>query len=304
MDTLQTNQNVSEIKDMFISHDHHKNLRYMNDTNRQMPEAPHKTRKLLPENSLLTILKTSLKITQTTVKKLFISLRKRPSYWLSQWEKTAWGGMPVIVLAGLSVGLVTWFQIRDLLANYGAGGRLPGLLAVAVVVQTGPILTSIICAARLGAGIAAELATMHLTEETDALESFGVDILEALVVPRVVAAALALPVLTIVMDFSAIGGAMFAQATWGDFGIAAFWDRVFDLLTLRQAVPATLKTAIFGFLIATTSASIGLNTRRDTEAVGQAALKGVVYSIFAVMAADVFIVPLIQQFNRLFFGGL
>lgn len=302
MDIIQTNQNLSEIKDKFIQSYKHEPMlnRY---TTTQEPVAPDRQcYKNLPENNLQPIIRTWVAIAATTLKKSSESARKRPSYWLAQWEKAAWAGIPVIILAGLSVGLVTWFQIRDLLVNYGAGGRLPGLIAVAVVVQTGPILTSIICAARLGAGIAAELATMNLTEETDALESFGVNILEALVAPRVIAATLALPVLTLIMDFSAIGGAMLAQATWGDFGVAAFWDRAFDLLTLRQALPATLKTSIFGFLIATTAAAIGLNTRRDTEAVGQTALKGVVYSIFAVMAADVLIVPMIQQLNAILFS--
>ncbi len=221
-------------------------------------------------------------------------LRRRRELILRHWETAAWFGMPIVSMAGFSVGVVSWFQVRDILATYGAEGTLPSLVAVAVVVQTGPILTGLICAARLGASIAAELSTMNLTEEVDALKSMGVNVIETLVTPRFVAAVLALPALTLVMDLSAIAGAMMTEAIWGDMGTAAFLDRSFDLLTLGRAVPATLKTSVFGALIAIVAGSVGLTCPREAEAVGQAALKGVVGSICAVLTADMVMVPMIQ----------
>jgi phospholipid/cholesterol/gamma-HCH transport system permease protein len=227
--------------------------------------------------------------------------RKRLGVIVDQWEKSAWMGMPIVVAAGFSVGVVTWFQIRDILATYGAAGNLPSLLAVAVVVQTGPILTGLICAARLGAGIAAEIATMNLTEEADALASMGVDVVETLLTPRVIAAFAALPALTVAMDLSAVAGAMTAESLWGDMGAQAFLSRSLDLLTLRRALPATLKTAVFGGLTAFVAGGIGLRCPREAEAVGRAALRGVVGSIFAVLVADMLMVPLIQWSTRLAF---
>lgn len=221
-------------------------------------------------------------------------LKRRRELVLRHWETAAWFGMPIVAVAGFSVGVVSWFQVRDILATYGAEGNLPSLVAVAVVVQTGPILTGLICAARLGASIAAELSTMNLTEEVDALKSMGVNVTETLVTPRFVAAVLALPTLTLVMDLSAISGAMMTEAIWGDMGAATFFDRTFDLLTLGRAVPATLKTSVFGALIAIVAASVGLSCPREAEAVGQAALKGVVGSICAVLTADMVMVPMIQ----------
>jgi phospholipid/cholesterol/gamma-HCH transport system permease protein len=231
-----------------------------------------------------------------------VAIRRR-SLVLIHWENTAWMGMPIVVAAGFSVGAVTWFQIRDILATYGAEGNLPSLVAAAIVVQTGPILTGLICAARLGASTAAELSTMNLTEELDALAAMGVNVTETLLTPRVVAAFLALPVLTLVMDFSAIAGAMTAESFWGDMGTAAFLDRSLDLLTLRRAIPATAKTAVFGALITTISGMVGLNCPREAEAVGKAALRGVVGSLCAVLTADMVMVPLIQWSIPALFPG-
>ena len=101
-----------------------------------------------------------------------------------QFERVAWGGLPIAAAAGLSVGLVAWLQTRRLLATYGAEASLPSVLAVAVVVETGPMLASLMVAGRMGAGLAAELATMTLTEEVDALAVLGARPLTALVAPR------------------------------------------------------------------------------------------------------------------------
>ncbi len=93
-------------------------------------------------------------------------LTRRPGAVMRQFERVAWGSLPLVAVAGVSVGLVTWFQTRPaLLATYGLEERLPSILMVAVSVETGPILASLLVAGRLGAGIAAELATMSLTEE-------------------------------------------------------------------------------------------------------------------------------------------
>ncbi len=225
-------------------------------------------------------------------------LKNRRGIVLRHWETSAWLGMPIVAAAGFSVGLVTWFQLREILLTYGAEGTLPSLVTAAIVIQTGPILTGLICAARLGASTAAELSTMNLTEEVDALAAMGVNVTETLLTPRFVAMVLALPVLTIVMDLSSVAGALAAETIWGDMGVPAFLDRALDLLTLGRVLPATLKTAVFGGLTALIAGNAGLNCPREAEAVGQAALKGVVGSICAVLAADMVMVPWIQWASR------
>ena len=101
------------------------------------------------------------------------ALVRRPGDVLRQFERVAWGSLPIIAAAGLSVGIVTWLQTRRLLLRYGVEATLPSVLAAAVLVETGPMLASILVAARLGAGLAAELSSKVLTEEVDAAEVLG-----------------------------------------------------------------------------------------------------------------------------------
>ena len=98
---------------------------------------------------------------------------RRPGEVLRQFERVAWGGLPVVAAAGTSVGLVTWLQVRRLLATYGAEENLPSVLSAAVLVETGPVLASLLVAGRMGAGLGAELGSMTMTEEVDAREVLG-----------------------------------------------------------------------------------------------------------------------------------
>lgn len=213
---------------------------------------------------------------------------------LRQFERVAWGSVPIILAAGFSVGLVTWMQTRRQLLRYGLESTLPSLLMVAVVVETGPILVGLLMAGRLGAGLAAELGSMTLTEEIDARVALGSSPMKTLVAPRLVACLLAAPLLTILIDVAALGGALIAEQAAGTLGVRTFAERALDLLTVRDALPATLKTAAFGLLVGLVGCWTGLTCERSAEAIGRAATLSVVRSILAVFAADVVLVPWIQ----------
>jgi phospholipid/cholesterol/gamma-HCH transport system permease protein len=213
---------------------------------------------------------------------------------LRQFERVAWGSLPIGVAAGLSVGLVTWIQNHRLLVAYGAEAVLPSVLAVAVLVEVGPMLAGLLVAGRLGAGLAAELGSMSLTEEVDALVVLGAAPVPSLVAPRVLACALAVPFLTVVLDASAIVGGMVAEQVAGSLSAQLFWKKSLVFLHLSDIIPATLKTAFFGLLVGLVGCWTGLNTDRSTEAVGHAATRGVVRSMLAVFAANVVLVPWIQ----------
>ena len=206
---------------------------------------------------------------------------------IRQFERVAWGGLPIAGAAGLSVGLVAWLQTRRLLATYGAEASLPSVLAVAVVVETGPMLASLLVAGRMGAGLAAELASMTLTEEVDALAVLGARPLPALVAPRVVACMLALPLLVVVLDASALAGGLGAEMLGGTMTGLGYVERSLDFLRLGDVVPAIGKTALFGWLVGLIACRTGLHADRSTEAVGRAATRGVVRSMLAVFAANV-----------------
>lgn len=218
----------------------------------------------------------------------------RPLACVKQFERVAWGSLPVVAAAGLSVGLVTWLQMRRLLVVYGVQDTLPSVLAVAVLVETGPILASLLVAGRLGAGLAAELGSMTLTEEIDAREVLGAPPIATLVAPRAIACMLAVPLLTVLIDAFALGGGLIAELSAGSLSARAYGTRSLDFLWLRDVVPSTLKTAVFGLLVGLVGCWTGLNADRSTEAVGRAATRGVVRTMLCIFAANIFLVLIIQ----------
>jgi phospholipid/cholesterol/gamma-HCH transport system permease protein len=212
-----------------------------------------------------------------------------------QFEQVAVKSLPIVVGAGLSVGLVTWFQTHRLLVANGAESALPSFLAVAVVVELGPILAGVLVAARMGAGLAAELGSMTLNEEIDARIVLGADPVPSLVAPRAIACSLAVPLLTVIIDTAALIGALAGELSAGKLSAVLFWHDSLVFLQLSDVIPATLKTAIFGLLVGLVGCWTGLNADRSTEAVGRAATRGVVRSTLAVFAANAILVPCIQM---------
>jgi len=212
-----------------------------------------------------------------------------------QFEQVALKSLPIVLGAGASFGVVAWLQTYRLLAAHGAESSLPSFLSVAVVVEIGPVLAGLLVAARMGAGLAAELGAMVGNDEIDARIVLGTDPVPTLVAPRAIACALAVPLLTVVIDASALAGSLAAELVAGRSSVALFWNRSLVFLRMVDIVPATLKTAVFGLLVALTACWTGLNADRSAEAVGHAAIRGVVRSTLAVFAANVVMVPLIQS---------
>lgn len=222
------------------------------------------------------------------------ALLRRPGEALRQFERVAWGSLAIVLAAGGSVGLVTWLQTRRQLVAYEMEANLPSVLAVVVLVETGPMLASLLVGGRMGAGLAAELGSMSLTEELDARDVLGAPTLPTLVAPRAIACAAAVPLLTILLDAAAMLGGLAAELAAGTLSPEVFGARALDLLQLSDVVPSTLKTGVYGFLIGLVGCWTGLRAERSTEAVGQAATRGVVLAMLSVFAANVAMVPAIQ----------
>jgi phospholipid/cholesterol/gamma-HCH transport system permease protein len=235
---------------------------------------------------------------------LFRALLAAPAALLHPRELTAQlyqvllGALPLGFVAGLAVGAVVWMHLRDSLehvAGHGAVQYLPQALALAVVLEFAPIAAGLIVAGRSGASIGAELGSMRLTEQIDALEILGLSPLRVLVAPRVAACILALPLLTVFIDYLAIFSGFLAESiSSGGLSPTQYRNAVVRALTLRYALPATLKTVVFGLLIGATGCYFGMNASGGTEGVGRAATRSVVVSIFLVLVADVVLVRLIQ----------
>src|SRR5262245_56181747 len=222
---------------------------------------------------------------------------RRPGLLLGQLYLVLLGGLPLAATAGVAMGVVVWMHLRGALQSVGGPGAvqyLPQALALAVVLEFAPIAAGLLTAGRSGASLGAELGSMRLTEQIDALEVLGLSPLRELVAPRVVACMVALPLLTLFIAYLALGCGYLAEAVGGSMTATQYANECLRVLTLRDVVPATLKTVVFGYLVGLVGCHAGLSVHGGTEGVGRAATAGVVVSILLVLIADVVLVRIIQ----------
>jgi phospholipid/cholesterol/gamma-HCH transport system permease protein len=197
---------------------------------------------------------------------------------------------PLIAVSGLAVGVVLSMHTRASLERFGAESMIPAGLAIALVRETGPLTAGLLLSGRIGAGIGAELAAMRVTEQIDALEATAVDAFRYLVVTRVAACVIAVPILTTLMNFSGILGGFLAERAVSGMSLSLYFDRAFSLIDLADYVPATAKTMVFGFIIATISSYLGFNADAGTEGVGRASTRAVVLSSLLIIVSNVLLV--------------
>ena len=200
---------------------------------------------------------------------------------------------PLIAVSGLAVGVVLSMHTRASLERFGAEAMIPAGLAIALVRETGPLTAALLLSGRIGAGIGAELGAMRVTEQIDALEASAVDAFRYLVVTRVAACIIALPILTTIMNFAGMLGGFIAETANNGMTLSLYFDRAFSLIDMTDYVPATVKTMVFGFIIATVSSYLGFTTESGTEGVGRASTRSVVLSSILIIVANVVLVRLI-----------
>ena len=215
---------------------------------------------------------------------------------LKQIYEIGWRSAPLIVLSGLAVGVVLSLHTRATLDRFGAAAMIPTALALAMVKETGPLITGLLVAGRVGAGIGAELGGMRVTEQIDALESLAVNSFKYLVFTRVVACAVALPLLTVLMNFSGMLGGFAAESAVSGTSFRLYFTQAFSSLAFYDFIPPTLKTTFFGLIIGSTSAYLGFNATGGAEGVGRASTQSVVLSSVFLILADVILVKMIMFF--------
>lgn len=204
--------------------------------------------------------------------------------------------VPLIAASGFAVGVVMSMHTRSSLARFGAEALIPAGLGIALVRETGPLTAGLLLAGRIGAGIGAELGAMKVSEQIDALEALAVDSFKFLVVTRVVACAIALPILTSLMNVTGMLGGYAAEHAITGVPLGTYFDQALSLVQFSDLIPATLKTVVFGFLIATVSSYLGINAQGGTQGVGLASTRSVVLSSLALIVANVVLVRLIFFF--------
>jgi len=204
--------------------------------------------------------------------------------------------LPLIAASGFAVGLVLSMHTRASLARFGAEALIPAGLGIALVRETGPLTAALLLSGRIGAGIGAELGAMKVSEQIDALEALAVDSFRYLVVTRVVACVIAFPILTSVMNVMGMLGGFAAETAITGIPLRTYFNQAFSSIQFSDLIPATLKTCVFGFIIATVSCHLGVNTTQGTEGVGRASTQSVVYSSILLILANVVLVRLIFFF--------
>jgi len=213
---------------------------------------------------------------------------------LRQLEAVGPKSFMLVALAGAATGVVLSLQTRDSLMRIGAGSLLPSVIVFSLIKETGPIITGLIMSGRVGAGIGAELGSMKVTEQIDAMEASAVNPYKYLVWTRVLACVLMMPLLTLAADLFGILGGWATNALMEPISLRLFLENGFKTVTFNDFFPPTFKTVIFGFIIGVVSSFQGMRTRGGTEGVGRSATSSVVLCSLFIILADVFLVRIIQ----------
>jgi phospholipid/cholesterol/gamma-HCH transport system permease protein len=199
----------------------------------------------------------------------------------------------LVIASGLALGAVMTLHTRTMLVMFGASSIIPTVQAFAFFLEIGPLVTALLVAGRVGSAIGAVLADMRATEQIDAIEALSIDSFKFLIVPRIIACTLALPLLTLFMDFSGLAGGFVSEFATSRLSLQLYLSRAFAEFQWANFWPPTLKTCVFGFTIGTVASFFGYTTNEGAQGVGKAATRSVVVSSLLIILLDVLLIKLI-----------
>lgn len=198
----------------------------------------------------------------------------------------------LISVTGLIIGLVLTIQARPVLVDFGAVTMLPGMVTISIIREMGPVITALICAGKIGSSMGAEIGSMRVTEQIDAMEVSSANPIKFLIVPRILAATLMLPILVLYADALGILGGWLAANIKGDVSFVLFITQAFGDVEFADLFPAVIKTFFFGAVIGFVGCYKGFNAGRGTESVGIAANSAVVMASLLVIIVDLIAVQI------------
>ncbi len=231
---------------------------------------------------------------------LFQAIREgvRPPYRVGeifkQMENLGVNTLPVVLITAVFTGMVLALQSYTGFQRFGAESLVGTVVALSVTRELGPVLTGLITAGRAGASMAAELGTMKVTEQIDALTTMGLSPVKFLMTPRIIAGVIMMPVLVIFADVVGIAGGYFVGVEVLDANPTVYLKRTFDYLKVSDIMGGLLKAAVFGLLISLISSYKGFTTEGGAEGVGRATTGAVVLSSMAVLISNYFITSLLS----------
>ena len=232
-------------------------------------------------------------------KRFFVELFRPPMEWkefLRQCYQMGNRSLVLVSVTGFILGLVLTLQTRPTLIEFGAESWMPNMVGISIVRELGPMITALICAGRIASGIGAELGSMKVTEQIDAMEVSGTNPFNYLVVTRILATTLMIPLLIIIGDAIALSGSAIVEYFKGQVSFTLYFNKVFNALSFGDLVPATIKSFFFGFAIGLVGCYKGYFSKKGTAGVGVAANTAVVFSsmllffidFLAVFISDIF----------------
>jgi phospholipid/cholesterol/gamma-HCH transport system permease protein len=210
----------------------------------------------------------------------------RQCYWVG------YKSLPLVCVTAFIMGLVLTIQSRPTLVEFGAESMLPSMVAISLVREIAPVITALICAGKIGSGIGAELGSMRVTEQIEAMEVSGTNPFKYLVVTRVAATTLTLPVLASLSNAISIYGGYLGVNIRGNVSWNLYWTQVFDSLSYGDVLPSIAKTFFFGFAIGLVGCYKGYYSKKGTEGVGRSANSAVVLASLLVFIIDLIAVQI------------
>jgi len=206
--------------------------------------------------------------------------------------------LPLISVTGTIMGLVLTIQTRPVMVRFGAETLLPGMVAVSLIREMGPVITALICAGKVASGMGAELGSMKVTEQIEAMEVSSTHPMRFLVVTRVLAATLMIPLLILYADALGILGSWIGANLKGDVSFVLFFSQAFSHIGFIDLMPSVVKSFFFGAVIGLVGCYKGYNAGRGTESVGKAANSAVVLASLLVLIVDVIAVQVTDMLGK------
>jgi phospholipid/cholesterol/gamma-HCH transport system permease protein len=204
--------------------------------------------------------------------------------------------LPLVGITGFIMGLVLTLQSRPTLAEFGAESWLPGMVALSLIREITPVITALICAGKISSGIGAELGSMKVTEQIDAMEVSAINPYKYLVVTRILATTLMVPLLVVFADGIGVLGGFVGINIHSDVNLSYYFAKVLSSLNFLDIIPATIKTFFFGFFIGMIGCYKGFTAANGTESVGKAANSAVVAASLTIFILDMLAVQLTDLF--------
>lgn len=230
----------------------------------------------------------------------FKELFKRPYEFqevLTQAYRLGYGSFLLVGTSSFIMGVVFTLQTRPTLVEFGAESYIPSMVTIAIIREIGPVITGLICAGKVGSGIGAELGSMKVTEQIDAMAVSGTNPFKYLVVTRVLAMSIMLPILVFYADLVGMIGSYFAVNIAGNISYTLFFQEALGAVGFDDLIPSTIKTIFFGFGIALVGCYKGYTTSKGTVGVGMSANQAVVVASLTVFLVDLIAVQITQLFS-------